>query len=535
MNPTVSNLLEIIENHAADHPEKHAVTFDDDPPCTYGALSRGINRVGARLLRKGIKPGDRILVAVPNSIEFLFAFYGILKAGGTAVPVSPNSGSERIMNFARLSNAALILTSRRFPNDITRQLPEDSWEYPLDKTIIRADIETGSDITPDGPFPVIRPEDIAFIQFTSGSTGDPKGVRISHARLMINIMQMIEGMQITPKDIFVSWLPVFHDMGLILMTMVPLFIGSPFFLLPIGIRHLEKWLRTIEAEKATFTAAPDFMYRLSLLYIRDPDRYDLSTLRTALNAAEPVRASTISAFEKQFRLNNVLLPAYGLAEATVGVSCWYPGKPVKVDEKGHVSVGKPFPGIDIRIDRENIPVPDKELGEILVHSPANTGGYYRNPAADDLLFTKDRYIRTGDLGYLDKDGDLTVVGRKKNIIIQGGMNISAREVEELTDSFPFVRRSAAAGIDRGKTEGEQVYIFLEAKFTDTQWKDTGLLAEKKIDIVNAFRHRFGFRPGRIIFLEPRSIPMTQNGKTQYTKLIEQFLSGTFRKQGRDNN
>ncbi len=518
-------LLEIIETHGEEYPDDPAFTYSDDPVVTYSALQQGIHRVASLLLQKGVAPEDRVLIAIPNSAEFFFAFYGTIKAGAIAVPVSPDSGHQRMVTLARLCDGAFIITSKKFPIDFTKEPGAELTRHSTQSGVRHLDVETPSDSNPDQTFPVIKPDDVAFIQFTSGSTGDPKGVQVTHDGLIINIEQMIQGMEITREDIFVSWLPVFHDMGLILMTMVPFYFGNPFFLLPIGIRYLKVWLETIENEKATFTAAPDFMYRLTMLYIKDPETYDLSTLRTALNAAEPVRATTIRKFETLFRLNNVLLPAYGLAEATVGVSCWYPGKQIEIDKKGHISVGPPFPGIKIRIDHETDTTGGQDIGEILVQSPANTLGYFKNPGADSRLFTKDNYIRTGDLGYVDKDGSLTVVGRKKNIIIQGGITISSREVEELIDLFPFVRRSAAAGIDIKKAQGEQVHIFVEVKFSKSEWLSREHVEEKKILIVRAFHHHFGFRPGRVIFLKPRAIPMTMNGKTQYPALIKQFLSG----------
>ncbi len=527
MIPKFSNLLQAIETHAKNKAKSPALTFDNDPPLTYEKLLEGITKVATLLIKKEIKPQDRIIIAIPNSIEFFFAFYGVLKAGGIAVPISPDSHSRRMMKFTHICDAAFILTSQRFHNDAGQIEPEELKRQSCDSLLNLLNVEMSFNIIPGSSFLAINPENVAFVQFTSGTTGDSKGVQISHSDLMVNMNQMIQGMKITKKDIFVSWLPVFHDMGLILMTMVPLLMGRHFFLLPIGFKYLKTWLKIIQNHKATFTAAPDFMYRLTMVYIKDPENYDLSSLRTALNAAEPVRSTTIEQFEKKFNLKNILLPAYGLAEATVGVCCWYPGKPVKIDKKGHVSVGKPFFGIKIKIGMENIPDADEGVGEILVHSPVITRGYYKNPDADKRLFTPDNYIRTGDMGYLDENCDLTVVGRKKNIIIQGGINISSREVEELVDSFSFIRRTAAVGIDRGKVEGEQVYIFAEVKFSESQWADQDFLDSKKIDMVKVFYKYFGFRPGRIMLLKPRAIPMTQNGKTQYTKLVEQFLSNTF--------
>jgi acyl-CoA synthetase (AMP-forming)/AMP-acid ligase II len=392
-------------------------------------------------------------------------------------------------------------------------------------------VEDGSLCRQDGPFPEILPDDISFIQFTSGSVGDPKGVQLSHANLFTNMEQMIAGMEITQKDVFVSWLPVYHDMGLILMTMVPFYMGLDLVLLPTGLNFLKSWLKVIQERKATFTAAPDFAYRMCLIYIRDTESYRLSSLRVMLNAAEPVRSSTINRFEEKFKLGHVMLPAYGLAEATVGVCSWKPGQKTKVDSRGFVSVGVPFPGVDMRIMENSKPAKTGEIGEILVKSKANTVGYFQNPNATNELFDMEGYIRTGDLGYVDGDGDYYIVGRKKNIIIQGGFNIASREVEELVDAFPFVRRSAAVGIDRGSAEGEQAYIFMEVKLKKSQLQKQEALTDITIEVVQQFEHTFGFKPGRVYLLKTGSIPMTYNGKIKYLQLKELYMNGTLREKG----
>lgn len=527
INKKYETLLEMIESRAAETPDKTAFTFHNDPPCTYACLRQEVDRYGGFLLQQGLKPKDRVLLTIPNSGLFFYAFYGVQRAGGTAVPVFPGSGSERMMKVAGLCAARFILVSRTYPPDKLEEL-EQKAKQDDSRLLFVEDIpgDPGS-----AKFPEIAGDDVSFIQFTSGSTGNPKGVQLTHDNLLTNVEQMIAGMEITTQDIFVSWLPVYHDMGLILMTMVPFYLGLDLVLLPTGLNYIKTWLKTIKEKNATFTAAPDFAYRLCLVYIRDPENYDLSCLRIALNAAEPVRHSTIINFEKKFKLSNAMYPAYGLAEATVGVCGWRPGEKVKVDERGFVSVGTPFPGVTMRIVNDEETAEPGETGEIWVQSPANTGGYFENPGETAALFAGDGYIRTGDLGYVDEAGDYYIVGRKKNIIIQGGYNISAREVEELADSFSFVRRSAAVGIDRGSTEGEQVYIFMEVKLKKSQLQDEDGLADITIDVVQRFNDAFGFRPGRVYLLKPRSIPMTPNGKIQYPLLKEQYSDKTLKKKG----
>jgi acyl-CoA synthetase (AMP-forming)/AMP-acid ligase II len=224
-----------------------------------------------------------------------------------------------------------------------------------------------------------------------------------------------------------------------------------------------------------------------------------------------------------------MLPAYGMAEATVGVCSWKPKRKIKVDRRGFVSVGLPFPEVQMRIMQDRKPAKPGEIGEIWVKSKANTMGYFQNPTATKGLFDKQGYIRTGDLGYMDEDSNYFIVGRKKNIIIQGGFNISAREVEELVDDLPFVRRSAAIGIDRGGHEGEQVYIFIEVRLKKSRLQKQEAMTDITIDVVQQFEFSFGFKPGRVYLLKPGSIPMTYNGKIKYPQLKELYMNGTLRK------
>lgn len=527
VNKKYPTLIKLLESRAARIPGKIAFTFHDESPCTYSHLWQEINNTANYLAQQGLQPKEPVIISIPNSSQFLYAFYGVQRGGGIPVPVFPGSGSERIIKLADLCSARFIKTSRAFPPDKIDELRQKAQQG--DRRILFT--EDSSRYRGSARFPEVLPGDISFIQFTSGSTGNPKGVQLTHANLIDNIEQMIAGMKISQKDVFVSWLPVYHDMGLILMTMVPFYLGIDLVLLPTGLHYIKTWLKTIQEREATFTAAPDFAYRLCLVYIRDPENYNLSSLRVVLNAAEPVRATTINLFEKRFGIGNVMLPAYGLAEATVGVCSWRPGEKAKVDKRGFVSVGDPFPGVSMRIVRDTTPAESGEIGEILVQSIANTSGYFKNPAATAELFAEDGYIRTGDLGYFDRDGDYYIVGRKKNIIIQGGYNISAREVEELVDSLSFVRRSAAVGIDRGGTEGEQVYIFIEVKLKKSQLQNEKELMDITIDIIQRFKETFGFRPGRVYLLKPRSIPMTYNGKIQYPLLKERYLDKTLKQKG----
>jgi long-chain acyl-CoA synthetase len=239
-----------------------------------------------------------------------------------------------------------------------------------------------------------------------------------------------------------------------------------------------------------------------------------------LNAAEPVRAATVEGFESAFGLENVMVAGYGLAEATVGVSMWTPRTKMRVDADGLVSVGRPFPEVEVKIADD---------GEILIRSAANSRGYFNNEQATSDLFAGGGFIRSGDLGYLDEDGSLYIVGRKKNIIKHAGETIAPQEIEETVDALEGVRFSVAVGIDRGRAEGEQAYIFVEVRERPgiSEWG-----YELTLQIVNAIHDRLGFRPARVYLIRPRSIPKTQNGKIQHARLRELYLNGSLHNQGR---
>ena len=512
-----TNLIDLLSWRAKVSTAKIAFTFNGIA-CTFEELWHGVDSFAALLQKLGVESRECVVIAMPNSKEFFFAFYGTQRAGGIAVPIFPGSGIERIFAIAGLCNAKVVVIPWRVAAMEVLQIQQAGDSRGLSVVTV----EQSSGESEESEFPTIYPEDIAFIQYTSGSTGNPKGVMLTHANLLTNVRQMITGMEITEQDIFVSWLPVYHDMGLILKTMVPFYLAAETHLLPTNLRDVRLWLETIQRYRATFTAAPDFAYRLMLNRIGQ-NEYDLSSLRVALNAAEPVRAATIQEFETRFGLRNIMTAGYGLAEATVGVSMSKPGHTPKVDERGIVSVGKPFPDIELKIMENNKLLKPGQIGEIFVRSMANCKGYYNNLEETEKLFY-DGFIRSGDVGYLDEEGYLYITGRKKNMIKHLGETIAGQELEEIVDTMPGVRFSAAVGIDRGRLEGEQVYLFAEMhnRGSTETWE------ELTLQTVEAVHARLGIRPARLVFLKRHGIPRTYNGKIQHVLLKEQFLSGSLR-------
>jgi acyl-CoA synthetase (AMP-forming)/AMP-acid ligase II len=517
----IATLVEMLERRVEATPGQPAFLWDGEEQ-SYRELWQRCVRLAAHLQAQGAGPGDRIVLVLPNGPEFFYGFYGALLLGGTAVPVFPGSGSERVVARARHCGARLIVV----PSDA-----EPAQIQELEAAAAGGDLRVTSWAASAGASglerPAVAPDDVAMLQYTSGSTGDPKGVQLSHGNLVTNVRQMIAGMRITPAEVFVSWLPVYHDMGLILKTMAPFYLGARLILLPTNLTNVRTWLQAIHDHRGTFTAAPDFAYRLCLRSIRDPGAYDLSSLRVALNAAEPVRESTLIDFEKAFGLDGVMVGGYGLAEATVGVSMWPPGSRPAVDARGFVSVGPPFPDVRVKIVAEDRELGAGEIGGILIKSPANTRGYWDNPDATAQLHKADGYLDSGDLGCLDAAGNLYIAGRKKNIIITAGRNVAPRELEEVVDSFPEVRYSAALGIDKGRVEGEQAFVFAELRRPLPE----DACAELAVGIVERVHQQLGLRPGRVYLVRPRTIPRTYNGKLQYELLKQRYLEGTLRSEG----
>lgn len=525
-----ATLTEMLAAGVRRWPERVAFTFEEDA-CGYGELGRRSKRFAAHLLVRGLGAGERVVLAVPNSTEFFTAFFGVLRAGAVAVPLLPESGAGRVLDVARLCGARAVVTV----SEAAREALAERAPAGLPILTVAAGLEAGDE--PEArTLPPVAPGDLAYIQYTSGSTGDPKGVQLSHANVTANLGQLVAGFEITAGDRFVSWLPVYHDMGLVLMTLVPLALGARLVLLPASLRRVRAWLEAIALHRGTFTAAPDFAWRLALRAAGEADRHDLSSLRVALDAAEPVRAGTVDGFAGVFGLPpGIMIPGYGLAEATVGVSAWPPGGPVKVDGRGLVSVGRPFPGVRVEIRHRGRPAAPGEVGEILVASPANTRGYFANRRATARLLRPGGFLRTGDLGYVDDEGDLYVAGRLKNVILHGGRTLAPQEVEEAVDALPFVRASAAVGVDRGDAAGEQLYLFAEVRGSDqVRGEPAGeeLHQSRVVAIVQTVRERVGLRPGRVYLLTPRSIPRTANGKIRYPALRRSYLDGRLRREGR---
>jgi acyl-CoA synthetase (AMP-forming)/AMP-acid ligase II len=356
--------------------------------------------------------------------------------------------------------------------------------------------------------PPSKPQDVAVLQPTSGTSGESRTAMIRHRNILASVRGAVEALGFGPHDVFVAWVPPWHDLGLVRFMVGSVYFGAPCHIVQPAISTIPEWLATISRVRGTVTGAPDFAWRLAARLV-DPKTVDLSSLKDATNGGEPVRLSTVTAFEQTFGLRNVMRPGYGLAEATLGVTVLRRGEPVRVDPRGNVSNGTALPEVEIRID------PD---GEILVRGGLVFAGYFDAEEATNAIL-RDGWLHTGDIGHLDDDGHLYVLGRKRAMLKRGGAILAPRELEEAAQEVDAVKIAAAVGLptDEGT---EEVVVVVEVEADE----DATRVAA---DVAQSIKRALGFAPERVVVLRPRSIPRTYNGKLRHDALRNALASGTF--------
>ncbi|MGH9419655.1 MAG: class I adenylate-forming enzyme family protein, partial [Thermoanaerobaculia bacterium] len=363
---------------------------------------------------------------------------------------------------------------------------------------------------PASPLPklVEHPEALAFLQSTSGTSGEPLAAMITHQNLSASLDSSRDLIDPTPHDVLVGWVPPWHDLGLLRFVLFPVFYGIPCHLVPPAVKTIAEWFSTISQVRGTVSGAPDFAWRLANRLV-DPGNVDLRSLRFATNGGEPVRSSTIAAFETRFGTPGVLRPGYGLAEATLGVAAVRAHEALRVDQRGNVSCGKPMKNIEVRIDE----------GEILVRGPSVFIGYFDDTSATESAL-RDGWLHTGDEGALDDDGNLYVLGRRRAMIKRGGAILAPREIEEAVQLLPNVRLAAAVGMTSELTEELVVVVEVEGDNASIE-KLVAATVEQTIGIV----------PDRVLVRERGSIPRTSNGKIRHAVLRDQLAPAETKTRG----
>ena len=514
---SAATLLDVLEWHSAAHPERAHVLLDDGTrttaTITYRKLRDSAAQLAAGLRERGFKPGESIAIMLPTSEAFFTAFFGALYAGCVPVPIYPPFRPSQLEEHLRrqgaiLSNAqtALLLTMPSWRPMAGLLVGQVKGLRSIESVESLGDAAVAA-----APLPR-APEDTALIQYTSGSTGDPKGVVLSHANLLANIRAMGEAIEASAADVFVSWLPLYHDMGLIGAWLGSLYYAAPAAIMA-PLRFLarpESWLWAICRYRGTLSAAPNFAYELCLRKIEDSDiaGLDLSSLRMTVNGAEAVSPSTLRNFTARFApyglRASALAPVYGLAENAVGLAfpplgrlpiidrverraMTYRGEAVAAAAQDptaleFVACGRALPRHQIRIlDETGHELKDRREGRLQFQGPSATAGYFRSPAKTRELFAGD-WLDSGDLAYT-VSGDVFISGRRKDIIIRAGRNIYPHEVEEAVGNIEGVRKGcvAAFGVPDPESGTERVVIVAETRVADEAAR--GRIRERIDDVV----------------------------------------------------
>ena len=508
---TATTLPEVMRRRAALSPDTPYFHLYDET-VTYGGLWEQTGRYAAGLARVGVTQGDKVVLIYPTCAEFFYAFFGALRLGAVPVPLYPTLGVEATSKILRDSEAVAVATIGWFRKGVDAAVEL----APNVRAVLEPQDLEADDRLP--ALPTVLADDLAFLQYTSGSTGHPRGVMLTHANVVATCHFMAEAAGITAEDRVVSWLPLYHDMGLIGCCLTPPLTATRLWLLPPDLRNPRQWVELITRVRATFTVSPDFGYRNCVRHVRDTADLDLTSLKSALSGAESVRPSTIQAFEGHFGLKHVISPCYGLAEATLAVAIWPRGVPLRFDSSGRfVSVGPPCPGVSVKIAE-----PD---GEIWVKSPGLMRGYYGNPAATASVFTPDGWLRTGDLGFVDRDGFLYVTGRLKDVMILGGENVVPADIEELVDHVAGVRYSAAVATESERTGTQRLHVVAEVRDEDGDADGHHRLVG---EIVRRVHEGRGHRPARVLLVRAGTIPKTSSGKIQRSRLTQMLVAGELR-------
>jgi len=537
----LGTLTGVLDWHAGRHGTRcHAVIVGRDGEelrLSYRDLAEGARRLAAGMRGGGVKPGDRVAIMLPTGRGFLVAFFGCLYAGAVPTPIYPPGRPGQLAQHVRRqagiirnAGAVLLIVDER-AHAVGRLL-----QMQLGGSIRLETVKTLARERPE-VLPPHGPRHPALLQYTSGSTGDPKGVLLTHANLLANIRAMGEVIAPTRDDVFVSWLPLYHDMGLIgawlgsLLYGVPLILMSPMQFL---VRP-EQWLWTIHRYRGTLTAAPNFAYELCIKSV-DTGRLaglDLGSLRMAANGAEPVSPQTIRRFAEvmgPYGLRpEAMTPVYGLAENGVGLAFPRPGTPPVIDrlDRGaleqdgraipvapdaanaleFVSCGQPLPGHEIRIVGPTGELGDREEGLLEFRGPSATSGYLNNPGKNRELFDGD-WLRSGDLAYI-AGGLLFVTGRTKDIVIRAGQHIYPQEIEEIVGTVPGIRKGCvvAFGSKDIRAGTEKLVVVAE-----TRERDRDGLGDLERRIARAVGDLLGAPPEDVVLAPPHTVPKTSSGK-----------------------
>ena len=550
-------LIEALEWHVKAHPDRVHVRLqsqkgEEEEEISYGDLMNGAERICAGLRERGVLPRQSVALMLPTGKAFFVSLYGILMAGAIPVPIYPPMRLKQVEDHMRrqagiLSNAQAILLITFEQIKPMLQLLKPLVES-LQAVITVDDL---SRVGVKAERPALNPNDIALLQYTSGSTGNPKGVVLTHANLLANIRAMGKAVEVTPKDVFVSWLPLYHDMGLIGACMGSMYYAMPLILMsPLTfIARPQRWLWAIHKYRGTISPAPNFAYEFCLRLKDDKELegLDLSSWRMACNGAEPVSPATIERFTSRFAAYGfrpeAIAPVYGLAESSVGLAFSPPlrgavidviqrepfvrhGRAIPVDGDEHhalrfVACGRPLAGHQIRIvDGTGHEVAEREEGQLQFRGPSVTSGYFRNRQATAQLYSG-KWANSGDYAYI-AGGDIYLTGRVKDIIIRAGRNIYPQELEDVVGTVDGIRKGCIAvfASPDPKSGTERLIVMAE-----TRERKVERLDQLRSEIIALSVDLLGAPPDRVELVPPNTVLKTSSGKIRRAASRQLFEAG----------
>jgi amino acid adenylation domain-containing protein len=559
-----STLVELLSYRSRQQPEQVAFVFLQDGEIeathwTYRELDCRSRAIAAQLRTQGLT-GERALLLYPPGLDYLAAFFGCLYAGVLAVPAYPprnQRNTPRILAVVNDAEPAIALTTTTIQARVQSLLAEKT-------ALTQLQWLTTDHLTQEIGFnwqtPSLYPDTLAFLQYTSGSTGTPKGVMLSHGNLLHNAVVTYELMGHSPESVFVSWLPVYHDMGLIGGILQPLYGGFPCILMPPAsfLQRPYRWLQAISQYRGTTSGAPNFAYELCIEKITAEQRQslDLSSWAVAFNGAEPVRSHTLERFAAAFAdcgfRSAAFYPCYGMAEATLMVSGGRKAEPPIVktvqktaleqhriadvetnlhtleDTQALIGCGQSVPQQQVVIAHPETLTrcAPNEVGEIWVSGPSVGQGYWHRPDETAQIFQayladtgEGPFLRTGDLGFLH-NGELFITGRVKDLIIIRGRNLYPQDIELTAErSHPALRSGGSAVFVVEVHQEERLVVVQELEF-----RQKPNLEEVTAAIRQAIAEEHEIQAYAVILIKPGTIPKTSSGKIQRRACKAEFLS-----------
>jgi 1-acyl-sn-glycerol-3-phosphate acyltransferase len=547
-------LNEVLTWHAEQHGDNlHCLLYEEEDQeplrLSYQTLYDGAFGIAQGLLAAGIGPNRHVALMLPTGRDYLYCFFGILLAGAVPVPIypptRPSQLEDHLLRHSRLLDNAKVSLLITIP---AAMRPAQLLKAQVPSLTRIATAENLSAPSLHALLPQRSTDDVAFLQYTSGSTGQPKGVILTHRHLLANIRAMGAMTDPTPDDVFVSWLPLYHDMGLIGAWFGSLYYGIPLVLMsPLAfLTNPLRWLRMIHEHRGTLSAAPNFAYELVLKNVQDEDLQDLdlSCWRAALNGAEPVSPRTLRRFAERLAPAgfdpDALKPVYGLAEAAVGLAFPPISRGPVIDRIDRQSLtrngtaepaaentddiielpacGQPLPGYEIRIvDDKGRELPERQQGRVQFQGPSATDGYFDNPEATKEL-CDGPWRDTGDLGYL-AGGDLYLSARVKDMIIRGGRNLYPYELESAVGQLEGIRAGcvAAFGSRHHSKDGERLIVVAEVR-NQNEAEHSRLVSQ----IESLGSDLLGLPPDDVVLVPPHSVLKTSSGKIRRTAMRDLY-------------